>query len=177
MGVIAKKEEGVVVRVKCNKPGIPNPSRIFAMKIMTNILDTSSLTHVSDTNCIDSEYKILFVFNMYTHSLAIASLFITLSGVCLNRNYSLLQVRSKFRNEYDILSGLPPHDNIVKLFAFFYDRPKAYPKLKQCGEGIALCMLMEQLSQNMQEHINSLRRANGPMVSDIRNIIVRFILF
>ena len=55
MGVIAKKEEGVVVRVKCTKPGIPNPSRIFAMKIMTNILDTSSLTHVSDTNSIDSE--------------------------------------------------------------------------------------------------------------------------
>ena len=97
--------------------------------------------------------------------------------VCLNRNYSLLQVRSNFRNEYDILSGLPPHDNIVKLFAFFYDRPKAYPKLKQCGEGLALCMLMEQLSQNMKEHINSLQKANGPMVSDIRNIIVRFILF
>ena len=56
MGVIAKKEEGVVVRVKCTKPGIPNPSRIFAMKIMTNILDTSSLTHVSNTNSIDSEY-------------------------------------------------------------------------------------------------------------------------
>ena len=89
--------------------------------------------------------------------------------VCLNRNYSLLQVRSTFRNEYDILSGLPPHDNIVKLFAFFYDRPKAYPKLRQCGEGMALCMLMEQLAQNMQEHINSLRRANGPMVSDFSN--------
>lgn len=119
MGVIAKRDEGVVVRVKCTKPGIPNPSRVFAMKIMTNILDTSTLTNV----------------------------------------------RSNFRNEYDILSGLPPHDNIVKLFAFFYDRPKAYPKLKQCGEGLALCMLMEQLSQNMQEHINSLRRANGPMAS------------
>ena len=89
--------------------------------------------------------------------------------VCLNRNYSRIQVRSNFRNEYDILSGLPPHDNIVKLFAFFYDRPKAYPKLRQCGEGLALCMLMEQLAQNMQEHINSLRRASGLMVSDFSN--------
>ena len=56
MGVIAERDEGVVVEVKCTKPGIPNPSRVFAMKIMTNIFDTSSLTHVSDTNSIDSEY-------------------------------------------------------------------------------------------------------------------------
>ena len=55
MGVIAKRDEGVVVRVKCTKPGIPNPSRVFAMKIMTNILDTSTLTSVSEIfNLIDN---------------------------------------------------------------------------------------------------------------------------
>ena len=53
MGVIAERDEGVVVEVKCTKPGIPNPSRVFAMKIMTNSLDPSSLTHVSDTYSID----------------------------------------------------------------------------------------------------------------------------
>ena len=56
MGVIAKRDEGVVVRVKCTKPGIPNPSRVFAMKIMTNILDTSTLTSVSEIfNLIDKQ--------------------------------------------------------------------------------------------------------------------------
>ena len=58
MGLIAKRDEGVVVRVKCTKPGIPNQSRVFAMKIMTNILDTSTMTNVSeifnsmDTYCL-----------------------------------------------------------------------------------------------------------------------------
>ena len=57
-----------------------------------------------------------------------------------------------------------PHKNIIHLYAFFYDRPKTVPRLKDCGDGIALFMLMEQLSQNMNEQLATLRRTTGPTV-------------
>ena len=79
--------------------------------------------------------------------------------------YLMSQIRDNSKTEYEILSGLPQHKNVIKLFAFFYDRPKAHPKLRNCGEGMALCMLMEQLSRNMQEHISTLKRGNGPTVN------------
>ena len=47
MGIIAKKEDGAVVRVKCTKPGLPNPSRVFAMKVVSNVMETSTMTAVS----------------------------------------------------------------------------------------------------------------------------------
>ena len=60
-----------------------------------------------------------------------------------------------------------PHKNIIHLYAFFYDRPKTEPRLRDCGDGIALFMLMEQLSQNMYEQMSTLRRTTGPTVSSL----------
>ena len=81
-----------------------------------------------------------------------------------------IKARTDFKNEYEILSSLSPHKNIVRLYAFFYDRPKVHPKLRECGDGMALCMLMEQLSQNMQQQLDVLCRGTGPNVSEIEAI-------
>ena len=65
-----------------------------------------------------------------------------------------------------MLCRIPPHDNIIRLYAFFYDRPMTHPKLRDnCGDGIALFMLLEELSQNMKEHIETLTSVAGPPVS------------
>ena len=74
-------------------------------------------------------------------------------------------MRSNYKVEYEILSGLPPHKNIVHLYAFFYDRPKIHQKLQMLGEGIGLFILMEQLTQNMKGMLDTLRRGPGPAVS------------
>ena len=74
-------------------------------------------------------------------------------------------MRNEFKTEYEVLSGLPRHANIIKLYAFFYDRPRTHPKLRSCGEGMALCLLMEQLSQNMLEYVSVMKRGNGLGVS------------
>lgn len=37
----------MVARVKCKKNGLPDPSRVYAMKIISGILDTSTLSQVS----------------------------------------------------------------------------------------------------------------------------------
>ncbi len=50
MGVIAKSDvqgQGTVVRVKCNKIGLPDFSRVYAMKIVSNIHETSTMSTVS----------------------------------------------------------------------------------------------------------------------------------
>lgn len=73
-------------------------------------------------------------------------------------------MQTDFKNEYDILSSLPKHRNIVQLYAFFYDRPGAYRQLSYLKDGVALCLLMENLSQNMQDHIDVLKMGKGPKV-------------
>ena len=58
----------------------------------------------------------------------------------------------------------------MRLYAFFYDRPKAHPKLNKenCGEGIALLIMMEQLSQDMESLLKPLRQSAGPNVREER---------
>ena len=44
--------QGTVVRVKCEKPGLPDPSRVFAMKLVSGVLETSTFSRVSKDNII-----------------------------------------------------------------------------------------------------------------------------
>ena len=39
-------EEGLVVRAKCTKEGLPNPDRIYAMKILTNYFQVETQSQV-----------------------------------------------------------------------------------------------------------------------------------
>ena len=54
MGVIAKSDmqgQGTVVRVKCDKIGLLDPSRVYAMKIVSDIHETSTMSMVSTRSC------------------------------------------------------------------------------------------------------------------------------
>lgn len=50
LGVLAKEDsqgQGMVVRTKCNKQGLPDPSRVYAMKVIPGVMDTSTYSTVS----------------------------------------------------------------------------------------------------------------------------------
>ncbi|XP_003388321.1 PREDICTED: uncharacterized protein LOC100631577 [Amphimedon queenslandica] len=122
-GKLAEGRSMMVVRAQCIKPGLPYPDRVYALKMLSGVHDTTTMTNARDQH----------------------------------------------KNEYEVLSSIPPHKNIVRLFAFFYDRPKAHPKLSRenCSEGIALCIMMEQLSQNMEYQLKPLRQTAGPNYSKV----------
>ena len=50
-------EEGIVLRAQCTKGGIPNPSRIYAMKVLTNYFQTQ--THSQVREQFKNEYQVL----------------------------------------------------------------------------------------------------------------------
>ena len=80
------------------------------------------------------------------------------------------QARKAYQNEYDVLCQLPPHVNIINMWAFFYDRPdpKVLKHFKQVGSGMrgmALFILMDEHPQSMAEHLQTLADNKGPYVS------------
>ena len=37
----------MVIRAQCTKPGLPNPDRVYALKVLFKIHESDTLTHVS----------------------------------------------------------------------------------------------------------------------------------
>ena len=80
------------------------------------------------------------------------------------------QVRQEFQNEYNVLCQLPPHENVIHMWAFFYDRanPNISPHFKRAGKNartMCLFLLMDELPMNMKEHVDLLVGNQGPKVS------------
>lgn len=58
MGLIHDSgDEGIVLRAQCNKRGIPNPGRIYAMKVLANYFQTQ--THTQVRRQFENEYQVL----------------------------------------------------------------------------------------------------------------------
>ena len=79
------------------------------------------------------------------------------------------QVRQEFQNEYSVLCQLPPHENIIHMWAFFYDRanPDVCPEFRRTGRNartMSLFLLMDELPMNMKEHVDLLVDNQGPKV-------------
>ena len=81
------------------------------------------------------------------------------------------QVRQQYQNEYNILCQLPPHENIIHMWAFFYDRanPDISPEFKRAGRNactMSLFLLMDELPMNMKDHVDLLMDNQGPKVKE-----------
>lgn len=78
----------------------------------------------------------------------------------------VLQAREEYKNEYEVLSQLLPHPNIIQLHAFFYDRmePSLVPGIKHPTRSISLFMVMDFHSLDMEENIKELCEHQGPKV-------------
>ena len=50
-------EEGIVLRAQCTKRGLPNPHRIYAMKVLTNYFQMQ--THTQVRRQFQNEYQVL----------------------------------------------------------------------------------------------------------------------
>ena len=46
-GKISQGDEGVVVRVRCTKPDMPVPSKVYVMKVLHNVHQKQTATMVS----------------------------------------------------------------------------------------------------------------------------------
>ena len=82
-----------------------------------------------------------------------------------------LQARAQFQNEYQILCQVPPHENIIHMYAFFFDRanPDISPEFKRVGKNMrtmSLFLLMDEHPMSMQEQMDILVAGKGPQVRD-----------
>lgn len=82
------------------------------------------------------------------------------------------QVSKKFRNEYDVLCQLPPHENIIHMWAFFYDRPgpevkKYFRKLSGNFRSLGLFILMDEHPLSMMEQLAILADNRGPLSNKV----------
>ena len=83
-----------------------------------------------------------------------------------------MQVRRQYQNECDILCQLPPHENIIHMWAFFFDRvnPDVSPEFKKVGRNarsMSLFLLMDEHPMSMKEHVDLLVDNQGPRVCNI----------
>ena len=84
--------------------------------------------------------------------------------------FSLLsQARVQFQNEYEILCHLPSHENIIHMYAFFFDRanPDVSKEFRRVGRNIrtmSLFLLMDEHPMSMQEQLDILTEGQGPKV-------------
>ena len=79
------------------------------------------------------------------------------------------QLQKSYRNEYQILCQLPPHENVIHLYAFFYDRadPALCAEFRHLGPNVrslSLFLLLEELPVSMKAHVDSLIANKGPQV-------------
>lgn len=128
LGIIHNNgQDGLVLRVKCTRYGIPNPDRLYAMKVLPSYQQQAS---------------------------------------------TVSNLQKSYRNEYQILCQLPPHDNIIHLYAFFYDRadPALCQELRSLGPNartLSLFLLLEELPVSMKTHVDSLVANKGPQVDNV----------
>eukprot|EP00731_Ephydatia_muelleri_P030669 Em0022g183a len=119
--------DGLVLKVKCTRNGIPNPDRMYAMKVLPSYQQQSS---------------------------------------------TVSNLQKSYRNEYQILCQLPPHENVIHLYAFFYDRadPALCAEFRHLGPNVrslSLFLLLEELPVSMKAHVDSLIANKGPQVGDV----------
>ena len=84
-------------------------------------------------------------------------------------NIIIIQARQQFQNEYNVLCQLPPHENIIHMWAFFFDRanPDISPEFRRVGKNartMSLFLLMDEHPMNMNEHVDLLVNNQGPKV-------------
>ena len=150
-----------MLRAKCNKPSLPNKERIYAMKVLTNYFQTQTQTQVRVV------IRVMVVRQPFSLHCTLCLL------LCVVIAFTLMlhtQVRQEFQNEYSILCQLPPHENIIHMWAFFYDRasPDNSPLFKRAGRNartMSLFLLMDELPTNMKDHVDTLVDNQGPKVN------------
>lgn len=79
------------------------------------------------------------------------------------------QARVQFQNEYQILCQLPAHENIVHMYAFFFDRanPDVSKEFQRVGKNVrtmSLFLLMDEHPMSMKEQLDILTAGQGPKV-------------
>lgn len=139
-----KDNESLVLRARCIKPELPNKDRVYAMKFLSDYMHGNTQTQVRSNN----------------NNTVISSC------TC---SYSF-QISRTFRNEYQILCQLPPHENIIHMWAFFYDRPgqeviKHFKKADGNVRALGLFILMDEHPMSMAEQLATLAGSRGPLVS------------
>ena len=82
-----------------------------------------------------------------------------------------LKARVQFQNEYGILCQLPAHENIIHMYAFFFDRanPDVSEEFRRVGRNIrtmSLFLLMDEHPMSMKEQLDILRDGQGPKVGE-----------
>ncbi len=68
-----------------------------------------------------------------------------------------------------MLCDLPPHENIIHLYAFFFDRanPAVSQHFKKVGKNVhtmSLFLLMDEHTTNLQDLLSTLVEGQGPRV-------------
>ena len=83
-----------------------------------------------------------------------------------------IQMRESFQREYNILAVLPPHRNIVRLVAFFYDRLRdhlpdmaQFNALRDYARSISLLLVLEYHPTTLKEASQQLRQSGQLTVS------------
>ncbi len=82
-----------------------------------------------------------------------------------------MQTKKEFHKEYDALCLLPPHENIIHMWAFFIDTcdPSVMKSMKRLtGENKktkSLFILMDEHPTNMADYMEKLVSSRGPKVS------------
>ena len=54
----------MVIRAQCTKPGLPNPDRVYALKVLFKIHESDTLTHVSIITAICTCTCTFHTFNL-----------------------------------------------------------------------------------------------------------------
>ncbi|CAI7991881.1 Serine/threonine-protein kinase PINK1, mitochondrial [Geodia barretti] len=83
------------------------------------------------------------------------------------KSQTATEARVQFQNEYEILCNLPPHPNIIHMYAFFFDRanPDVSPEFKRVGRNVrtmSLFLLMAEHPMSMKEQLDILTGGQGP---------------
>ena len=81
------------------------------------------------------------------------------------------QARVQFQNEYGILCQLPSHENIIHMYAFFFDRanPDVSEEFRKVGRNVrtmSLFLLMDEHPMSMKEQLDILTKGQGPKVRE-----------
>ena len=119
------------------------------MKVLTNYFQSQTQTQVLSSSCS-------------------ASLIIDIASCII----TIIQARQQFQNEYSVLCQLPPHENIIHMWAFFFDRanPDISPEFRRVGRNartMSLFLLMDEHPMSMKEHVDLLVKSQGPKVRQV----------
>ena len=86
--------------------------------------------------------------------------------------FTFLQIRESFHKEYTILAALPFHRNIVRMFAFFYDRLREnlpqmaqFDAVRDYARNVSLLLVLEYHPSTLAEVSRRLRQSGQLTVS------------